>query len=186
MTISPTIDHSLMLALNCNLGSVADQTMWILSSKAACVPLAIYALWVAYKHHGFKNVAVCVVIIALMVLFADQISQFFKYNFSRLRPTHDPQLEGMIHTVKGYKGGLYGTVSAHAANSFAVIIFCATIVRQRWFLITGIVLCLAICYSRIYLGVHFPLDIFWGTMLGLIAAYGGVRLKKYADKRFHI
>lgn len=182
MTISPTIDHSLMLTLNGNLGAVADQIMWILSSKAACAPLAIYALWMSYKKHGIKNLAAVVVVIAIMILFADQISQLFKYNLSRLRPTHEPQLEGLIHTVNGYKGGLYGTVSAHAANSFAVILFCSSIVKRRWFLITGIALCIAICCSRIYLGVHYPLDILWGTILGCITAYGGIKLKRYIDK----
>ncbi|MEG1634494.1 MAG: phosphatase PAP2 family protein [Rikenellaceae bacterium] len=185
MTISPTIDHSLMLALNGDLGAFTDQIMWILSSKAACAPLVIYALWIAYKHGSIKNMATCVVVIALMILFADQVSQLFKYNLSRLRPTHEPMLEGAIHTVNNYKGGLYGTVSAHAANSFSVILFCAWIVRQQWFIITGIVLCLAICYSRIYLGVHFPLDILWGTLLGFTTAIGGIKLKQYADKILH-
>ncbi|MFI3320993.1 MAG: phosphatase PAP2 family protein [Rikenellaceae bacterium] len=174
MNISPTIDHNLMLALNGDLGSFADSLMWVSSSKLAIVPLVLYALYLFYRRYGVKNMIFALIIIALMVAVADQTSQFFKLNLSRLRPSREPLLEGLIHTVNGYKGGMYGTVSAHAANSIAVLGMCAYFVSKKWYTTLSILLSLIICYSRIYLGVHYPLDILWGMLLGSITAILGV------------
>ena len=159
-----------MLALNGDLGVFVDNLMWCFSSKIATLPLVLFALWSFYKRGGAKQLLIAILFIALMVLFADQVALFFKQNFTRLRPAREPLLEGLIHTVNGYKGGMYGAVSAHAANSVAVLGFCAVFIAKRWYWILSILLALAICYSRIYLGVHYPLDILWGILLGIFTA----------------
>lgn len=179
MNISPTLDHNLMLFLNNDLGTTVDSIMWIASSKLATVPLALYTLYVLYRKYGVRNMLFSLVVIALMILFADQVSQFFKLNLSRLRPSHEPLLEGMLHSVNGYFGGKYGTVSAHAANSCALLAFCSYFVSRKWFSTLSVIVTLTICYSRIYLGVHYPLDILWGLILGAITAFGGVKLYSY-------
>lgn len=159
-----------MLALNGDLGVFVDNLMWCFSSKIATLPLVLFALWSFYKRGGVKQLLIAILFIALIILFADQTCQFFKHNLSRLRPTHEPLLEGLINTVNGYSGGLYGTVSAHAANSVAVLGFCAVFIGKRWYWILSVLLAFTICYSRIYLGVHYPLDIFWGILLGVFTA----------------
>lgn len=171
MSISPTIDYDLMLSLNGDMGAFMDNFMWCSSSKLATVPLALFALIVIYRRYGWKQLLIAVGLIAVMILIADQTCNLFKDNLSRLRPTRTPELDGLIHTVNGYRGGMYGTVSAHAANSIAVLGFCALVISNRIYTILTVITCIAICYSRIYLGVHFPLDIMWGTMLGCAIAY---------------
>lgn len=171
MTISPTIDYSLMLALNGDMGTFMDSAMWCCSSKLATVPLAGFALVVIYRRYGWRGLLISAVTIGLMILVADQTCNLFKDNLSRLRPTRTPELDGLIHIVNDYRGGTYGTVSAHAANSIAVLGFCALVVGNRIYTSLAVICCIAICYSRIYLGVHFPLDIMWGTILGSAIAY---------------
>ncbi|MFI3239048.1 MAG: phosphatase PAP2 family protein [Bacteroidales bacterium] len=178
MTISPTIDYDLMLSLNGDLGAFMDNFMWCSSSKLATVPLSLFALIVITRRYGWKQLLISAVIIGLMILVADQTCNFFKDNVSRLRPTRTPELEGLLHTVNGYMGGTYGTVSAHAANSIAVLGFCALVVSNQIYTLLTVLTCIAICYSRIYLGVHFPLDIMWGTILGCTIAYIAYRIFK--------
>ena len=93
----------------------------------------------------------------------------------RLRPMHTPELEGLIHVAK--QGGQYGTVSAHAATMVAMAVMAIAAIGRRWFgwlMLTVVVL---VCYSRIYLAYHFPMDIVLGTVVGLIA--GAVALMCY-------
>ena len=164
-------DRNLFLLLNGDGGSFMDACMAAFSSKLMLVPIGLLALWMIWRKEGWRRLLLAIGCIALIVLFADQISGFFKHNLPKFRPTHDPLLAGMVHTVNGYKGGLYGTVSAHAANSFGVSLFAALLVHKRWFSWIIFICCLLIVYSRIYLGVHFPLDIFFGTLLGLLTGY---------------
>jgi undecaprenyl-diphosphatase len=87
--------------------------------------------------------------------------------FGRLRPSHEPELEGLLHLVDGYRGGLYGFASSHAANTFGVAIFIWLSLRKhyRWI---GVIFIWAILmsYTRIYLGVHYPTDILVGAIIG--------------------
>ncbi|MDE6482812.1 MAG: phosphatase PAP2 family protein [Rikenellaceae bacterium] len=161
-------DRSLFLALNGDGGPVIDNLMWALSSKLALVPIGIVALWIMWRRYNDKRMFfTAILFIALVVLLSDRVSTTFKYLLPKLRPTHEPLLEGLVHNVRGYVGGLYGTVSSHAANSFGVSLFTALVIRRRWYTVTVMVLSAAICYSRIYLGVHYPADIFFGTVTGL-------------------
>ena len=161
-------DRSLFLALNGDGGAVADNLMWALSSKLALVPIGIVALWLMWRKYEDKRLFfTAIVFIALVVLLSDRVSTTFKHLLPKFRPTHEPLLEGMVHTVRGYVGGLYGTVSSHAANSFGVSLFTALIIGRRWYTITVMAMSAAICYSRIYLGAHYPADILFGTVTGL-------------------
>lgn len=116
----------------------------------------------------------------------------------RCRPMYTPQLEGLdispdslaalrreglragewiVHAPTGALGGRYGTVSAHAATVVALAVMSAGVIRKRWFTILIVCCTLLICYSRIYLGKHFPLDLAWGTLVGI--ALGGAALWLY-------
>lgn len=89
-----------------------------------------------------------------------------------------PTPEGIVHVPAEAVAGKYGTVSSHAATIVAVVTLSAAAIRRRWFTILGIVITLLICYSRIYLAKHFPIDLLLGAAVGLLvggAAYWGYR-----------
>ncbi|MFH0760568.1 MAG: phosphatase PAP2 family protein [Bacteroidota bacterium] len=101
-------------------------------------------------------------------ILSDQISvHLFKDLFERLRPCHEPSLAGQVRLVVESCGGQYGFVSSHASNSFGLAIFSALAIKRKWFTICVFIWALAVSYSRIYIGVHYPGDIFGGLLLGL-------------------
>jgi undecaprenyl-diphosphatase len=109
--------------------------------------------------------------LALCVLLADRISSgFFKPFVARLRPTH--ALGEAVHIVRDYRGGRYGFVSSHAANMFAVAVYSLLVVRRTYFTVFMLLFALFVSYTRIYLGVHYPLDIICGGLLGAGIGWG--------------
>ena len=174
--MEPTIDHTLFLALNFDGGPFWDNFFRLASGKLTWVPLYLVVLWLMVRRVGWRNMLIAFGFIVLTVVLADQIANFFKHFTPRLRPTHNPDLTGLVHTVGGYRGGLYGTVSAHAATVFAIALFSASIIRSCLYFVLIILWAFIVSYSRIYLGVHFPLDILWGTLTGTILALIALRI----------
>ncbi|MEQ9581831.1 MAG: phosphatase PAP2 family protein, partial [Arenibacter sp.] len=119
------------------------------------------------------------VAIALLILVTDQLANFFKYGVQRLRPCHDNEINGLMRLVKSSCGGKFGYFSAHAANSFAVAIFFTSFLRTKYKYIGLFLIVWAsvVAYSRIYIGVHFPLDVLTGTIIG--AFLGGLFLQLF-------
>ena len=112
--------------------------------------------------------------VALMILVTDQGTNLFKNGFERLRPCHDPSLREMLMLVKSTCGGLYGYFSGHASNSFALAVFFSSIFRVKYNSLPFLLLFVAflVAYSRIYIGVHYPLDVVsgmaFGSLVGLV------------------
>ena len=137
------------------------------------------------------QIASCLLIFmafAIAVGGADYISSgIIKHAVCRPRPTHEPALEGMLHIVRGYTGGMYGFVSSHAANTMACALLFSLIWRNKT-TTCGLMLWVAAnCYSRMYLGVHYPLDIAGGLIVGspvAVAVYLLLRvvLRQVEDK----
>lgn len=177
--INPTsFDVSLLLSLNGDGGATLDFLMYYISGKLTWLPLYLFLLYAVYKKEGVKNLVRFIIVAGLMILVADQICNLFKIFVPKLRPTHNPDLQGIIHTVSNYRGGLYGTVSAHAATSFSFFILCAMMFKKLWAWIALGVWALLVSYSRIYLAVHFPYDVFFGIVLGVsvgFTAYWGYK-----------
>ena len=117
-----------------------------------------------------------------MIAITDQTSNLFKDSFQRLRPCYNDSLQDYVRLVKETCGGKYGFFSAHASNSFSLAVFFGLIYRNKYKFIIYITLFYAslISYSRVYLGVHFPLDIFFGSIYGIII--GLVIFKIYKNK----
>lgn len=176
------LDKEFFLLLNGDGGAVMDSVMWALSSKMIFFLLVIVFLLLMrlIKDSTFKQLLFMLISLALIVLLADQTSNIFKDNLCKLRPTHNPELANIVHIVNNYKGGLYGTVSAHAANGFGLGIFMSLVYRRKWFTWSVMSLFSLIAYSRIYLSVHYPLDIILGIFFGLL--YGVLVYNLY--KRF--
>lgn len=178
------IDQNLLLALNFDGGPLLDQVMYIVSGKFTWIPLYILLLWLVYRRSGWRGAALFLGLAAMMVLCADQSCTFAKNHFSKFRPTHYPPLEGLVHTVNGYVGGLYGTVSSHAANSVGLAVLASMVIRRRWVTVTLAVWSVAVCYSRIYLGVHYPMDILLGTLTGVLWGWVWYRVGEWVRSRY--
>jgi len=165
------IDQQLFLWLNGFHSPFFDQVMWIISVKWTWVPLyllIIAGIFVKFRKEGFWALLAFIVLIAI----TDQVtSGLLKPLVGRLRPCHDPELEGLVHNVKRC-GGQYSFVSGHASNSFAIAMFTFMLFRLVfngvWILFIWAAL---VAYSRVYLGVHFPADILLGGGIGMLFAW---------------
>jgi undecaprenyl-diphosphatase len=177
------IDTEVLLAINGWYAPWADTLMWIISAKTTWIPLYLLLVGLLvwrYRQPSnnatkwLKKVPVCVVMIVVIVA-AVGLSDFIasgilKDLVARPRPTRVPELEGVLHLVNGYKSGQYGFVSSHAANTMACGLLFSLIWRNK-IATVGLMLWVAVnCYSRMYLGVHYPLDILGGLMVGVLMA----------------
>ena len=183
------IDTEVLLAINGWHAPWADTLMWIISAKATWIPLYVLLIGLLIWRYRqpvptavkwLQRVPVCVVmivVIALAVGAADFIaSGILKDWVARPRPTRVPELEGVLHLVNGYKSGRYGFVSSHAANTMACALLFSLIWRNK-IATCGLMLWVAAnCYSRMYLGVHYPLDILGGLTVGALVAVGAFAL----------
>jgi undecaprenyl-diphosphatase len=165
------IDRNLFLFLNGMNSPFWDEVMWIISAKATWIPLYLFILWLFIRNHGRKTVVI-ILFVAAAITLSDQLSvHAFKDVFQRLRPCHEPDLEALVHIVRGKCGGKYGFVSSHAANSFSIALFALLLLKRRWLSILLVSWALVVSYSRIYLGVHYPGDILGGAMLGSLTGW---------------
>ena len=179
-------DTELFVFLN-GLGSETWDGFWMAyTTKFYWIPFYAILLYLIYKNSTKKALILTILVAALMVSFTDQVTNLFKHGFERLRPCHEDQLNGVMRLVKSYCGGRFGFFSGHASNSMAVAVFTGLILRFRYkYLIFFLLLWAALmAYSRVYIGVHYPLDIFCGMIFGAISGFGFYKLRGYLIKRF--
>ena len=153
--------------------STLDEAMSLVSETRIWIPFYALLIFLLYKTLPWKKATLVVLGIVLLITLTDRISSgFFKPAFHRLRPSHEPALDKKIHFVHDYRGGDYGFISSHAANTFGLAVFLFLLVgRQnpRWAWLFG--WAVVVSYSRIYLGVHYPLDVLGGWGLGTACAF---------------
>ena len=180
------IDADALLAVNGLHDLFQDAFWWMVTAKWSSLLLVLALVWLL-MHQNRRHVVLVLAMLALAVLLADQVSSgLIKHLVERLRPTHDPSLESMVHVVNGYRGGLYGFVSSHAANSFAVATLLSFIMRHRLVTFSLFTWSLLQCYSRMYLGVHYPGDILGGIVVGMLAGWLVWRLMCWIQRRWHL
>ena len=163
-----SFDQQLLLQINGSDSLFWDGFMWIATNMRTWIPMAIVLLYVIFKNNKIKETLLIIGLIALVFTLSDQISSgLCKPFFARFRPTQDPELMYQIDIVNGYRGGIYGFTSSHAANTFGLAIFLSLVIKN-WSLSIFLFIWAAInAYSRMYLGVHYPGDILFGTLTGL-------------------
>lgn len=180
------IDTEILLWINHHHAAWADNLMWVISGRLTWLPLYALLIGLLFWRFGWRRALVYVTAIVAVVGVSDWVSSgIIKHLVCRLRPTHEPLLCGQLHIVRGYVGGLYGFVSSHAANTMSVALLYTLLWTRQVVLpyrqsatcylnvIVPIVLFLWValnCYSRMYLGVHYPGDILGGLIVGAVTA----------------
>ncbi len=176
------LDQQLFLFLNGAHSPFWDQVMHAISGKLIWVPLylaILITMGIKYK----RKFLVIVLFIIIAATLSDQMSVMIKNLVQRLRPCHDPALQGLVHLFNGECGGLYSFVSSHATNSFDVALLSLLFIKRKWFSVSIVIWALVVGYSRIYLGVHYPGDVICGSILGALIGWGIYSLYVITDNR---
>ena len=200
-----TFDHDLFSALNFDGGTAMDRVMLTVSGTAMWLPLYALILWLVWRRSGWRGMLIFTALMLAAIGLADMVSGIFKSNGvlggllpdfePRPRPMFTPSLEGLeitpdtlmrwrfeghatpgiVHVPEGALGGKFGTVSSHAATVVALLVLSAAEIRRRWFTFLMVAATLLICYSRIYLAKHFPVDLLLGAAVGALTGWAMLR-----------
>lgn len=180
-------DKNILLQLNGSDSLFWDYLMTGITSTVAWIPVAIALLFVIIKNNTLRESGLIILCIALTILIADQFtSSFCKPFFARFRPAQDPIIMYMVDVVDGYRGGRYGFVSSHAANTFGLALFISLLIKNKLMSMSMFVWAILCSYSRIYLGVHYLGDILGGMLFGLLTGFIIYIIYWYISKRFTI
>ena len=167
------IDTELLIFLN-NLGNKSWDPLWVsITDKFTFLPLFILIIFFLFRKNGTKGLLVILLFISVLILFTDQFTNVVKDFTQRLRPCRLDELQGLLRDID-IRCGKYGFFSAHAANSISVTIFIINCVDEsvKKFLKPVLILWVMIfSYSRIYLGVHYPLDTIFGLSFGIFSGF---------------
>ena len=165
-------DSSILLAVNGMHSSYFDTFMWLCSRKFEWIPFYLSILYVLFRNFNWRVVLYSLVAMGVILLLTDAVSShFIRPVVARLRPSNlENPISEMIHIVDNHRGGRYGFPSSHASNSWGLVFFVGLLLRRR--VLTAFLACwaLLLCYSRLYLGVHYPGDLLAGMMLGAVVA----------------
>jgi undecaprenyl-diphosphatase len=178
------LDKELFLYLNSFYNDFWDTIMLMITRKETWIPLYLVIIYFVVKNYRSKSVLV-LFFMALTVLASDQVSVLIKETVQRLRPVHEPTIGHLVHNVFR-KGGLHGFVSSHASNMFAIFIFTSRVFKNRNYYLLMFFWALIISYSRIYIGVHYPLDIIGGAFLGWLLGVIMFKLLMFVENHFFI
>ncbi|NMH27503.1 phosphatase PAP2 family protein [Flavobacterium silvaticum] len=177
------IDREVFLWLN-NLGSETFDPLWLLITKfTSWIPIFAIILYLTFKRLGWRHAVLIIVCIALLLLLTDQTTNLFKYTVQRLRPGNNPELAKLMRIVQTRKS--FSFISGHASNSMAVAFFVYHVMKPYikylgFFFLWPLIF----AYSRIYLGLHYPLDILCGYAYGIFTGWLLLRLYAYLRNRF--
>ena len=180
------LDRELLLLFNGWHNAWLDLIMVTLTNGLNWSPF--FLLIIGMMSYKFRwQTIIILVFIGIVILLTDRISAgLIKPWVGRLRPSHEPDLEGLLHLVNGYRGGKYSFVSSHAANAFGVATFLWLILRKQvkwiWIMFVWAVI---FSYTRIYLGVHYPFDILGGGVLGAIIGLLVYKLGRGVPKKLN-
>lgn len=178
-----SLDVELFIFLN-SLGSVTYDGMWLFITKQSnWIPLFLLLLYVIYKKLGAKQTLYLLLVVALLVTFTDQMTNLFKNGFQRLRPCNNTEINSFIRVVQVRNS--FSFFSGHAANSIAVATLIYFTLRSYFKFFSLLFLWpLVFAYSRIYLGLHYPIDIMTGYLFGFVSGFLMFKVYKVAQQRY--
>lgn len=178
-------DKEFFLFLN-NLGTPTWDYIWlVITNKFAFIPLYVVLLYIIYRKLGLKSVLLLVLVIAAMVTFTDQVTNLFKNGFERLRPCREDGVKEFMRLI-ALHCGKYGFFSGHSSNTMAVAVFAGLLLKQFYKNLIFYLLFWSalVAYSRIYVGVHYPLDIIFGMSFGALSGFIFYKVQLYLRQRF--
>lgn len=179
-------DTQLFLFLN-NLGNSSWDGLWLfITHKWSSIPIYAVLLYLIYRNYGLKGTLVVIICVALMITVTDQIASLFKYGVRRPRPCQVAALKEQMRFIAN-GCGRFGYFSAHAASSMAAAVFLGLSLQKWYRYLPFLLLIWAVItgYSRIYLGVHYPLDVITGMAFGGLTGSLFYLLQKWGQRRFN-
>ena len=179
-------DQELFLFLN-GLGTETWDAFWMAyTHKYNWIPFYAILVYLMFKKYNTKAFILTLILVAFLVTFTDQVTNLFKSGFARPRPCHQEGVIEYMRLVKSYCGGAYGFFSGHSSNAMAVAIFvgCMLKYKYKYAIYLLVVWAILMAYSRIYIGVHYPLDITCGALFGALSGYLFFKLNNYVHHRF--
>ena len=167
------IDFQVLQWFNGSNNVILDQLALVLTSGFTWIPLYVVLFIVVMRNNEtMMQIGLVVGAALLCILFADGFSDgIIKPLAERWRPSNDPLVKYSVQVVDNLRMKDYSFCSAHAANTMSIAVFFSLLVRSRMLTITMIVWSLVNCWTRLYLGVHYPLDIATGLMLGSVVGF---------------
>lgn len=177
-----SLDKRVLIFFN-GLGSKAyDPFFLILTEQVYWAPFFIFLFYLVHKKIGTKKTFVVLLFIAILIAMTHGLTNLVKYEFQRLRPVNDPSVNTIIRIVK--KSSSYSFFSGHAANSMAAAVFIFKLLKPYYRGMGFLFLWpLIFAYTRIYLGLHYPVDILCGYLVGIITGNMIFILYSYFMKR---
>lgn len=177
------IDRELLSFFNGSDSVFLDNLVVILTSGLTWIPLYLSLLYIVIKNNEtMRQIMLVVGCVILCIIISDGVADFIvKPLVGRFRPSNDPYVKYTLDIVKDIRGTQYGFFSAHASNTFCIAMFFSLLVRKRSFVIAMCTWSLVNCWTRMYLGLHYPGDILfgllWGGLTGAFVYY--VYIKSY-------
>jgi undecaprenyl-diphosphatase len=171
-------DHQLLLFFNGLHCELLDSFMMLCSNKWVWIPFYVWLFSLLVRSFGWRKAFYGLLAVAVTITLCDQVSSsLIRPLVCRLRPANpENPLSAMVHIVDGYRGGRYGFPSSHAANTAGLSFFFIWLFRKRWLTVLMLSWMTLVCYSRVYLGVHYPGDLFVGACIGAVVGTAVVRL----------